>query len=210
MIKLNNGLEVHIDEFITWTAQRQVMLTRPLEVVNKSTAKATEKYQRPVVTPKGTFPSITIASNVFGVSRDTLSKYVYNTAITEFRFLHPKPTDAIKEFHKPTNSILNKPSVYVKTPLGVFKSIAEAAIKHKVPRHQIEYKIKAKSHPEFHKFESDENTFNHVKHATKKKTVTPLGVFNSKNEARNAHSTTYHMFNNLMKTMPEKYYFIEE
>lgn len=208
-IKLNNGSEVPIDEFITWSAHRQAMLTRPLEEVKEATAKASAKYQRQVVTPKGIFPSITIASNVFGVSRDTISKYIYNTAIPEFKFLNPKPEDTLKEFHKPTNSILNKPSVYVKTPLGVFKSIADAAKAHNVPRHQIEQKIRSPRQPDFHKFESEENTFKHVKHATKKKTVTPLGVFDTKNEARKAHGTTYHMFNNLMKTMPDKYYFLD-
>jgi hypothetical protein len=209
-IKLNNGSEVPIDEFITWSSRRQIMLTRPLEEVNKATAKASAKYQRQVVTPKGVFPSITIASNIFGVSRDTLSKYIYNTAIPEFRFLISKPEDKLKEFHKPMNSILNKTSVYVKTPLGIFKSISDAAKEHNVPRHQIEQKIRSKNHPNFHKFESEENTFSHVKHATKKKTVTPLGIFDSKNEARKAHGSTYHMFNNLFKNLPDQYYFIEE
>lgn len=164
---------------------------------------------RAVITPKGRFETLSDASNVYKIGVDVLRRYVFNTAYPEFRYETEQPRDKEKYFHKIIPNSFHKPTVFIKTPLGLFKSIGEAAIAHNMPRHQMERKSLSDKYPEFQRVEQAHGEYDHVKTKKKKTTVTPLGTFNSKIEAIRAHKISRDEFTKLMKSFPKKYYFLE-
>ena len=163
---------------------------------------------RAVITPKGRFETLSDASNVYKIGVDVLRRYVFNTAYPEFRYETEQPRDKEKYFHKIIPNSFHKPTVFVKTPLGLFKSIGEAATAHNMPRHQMERKSLSDKYPEFQRVEQAHGEYDHVKTKKKKTTVTPLGTFNSKIEAIKAHKISRDEFTKLMKSFPKKYYFV--
>jgi len=69
--------------------------------------------------------------------------------------------------------------------------------------------VGSKSHTDFCKIEPSETAKPLINTRTKKKTVTPLGTFNSKIEAIKAHKISRDEFSKLMKKYPNKYHFLE-
>jgi len=164
---------------------------------------------RAVITPKGRFNSLNEASKAYHLGVDVLRRYVFNTAYPEFKYENEQPRDKEKHFHKVIPNGFNTSTIFVKTPLGLFKSIGEAAIAHNMPRHQMERKSLSDKYPEFQRVRQEYNDYAHVRTNKRKKTVTPLGTFDSKNEAIKAHGISKNDFNKLMKSSPNKYYFLD-
>lgn len=164
---------------------------------------------RSVITPKGRFESLSIASEAYGVGVDVLRRYVFNTAYPEFRYEKEEPRDKEKYFHKVMPKAFQKQTVFVRTPKGDFDSIQLAANAYGIEWHQMNRMVASKKHPDFYKFEPDEKAKPLINTRAKKKTVTPLGTFNSKIEAIKAHKISRDEFSTLMEKFPKKYYFLQ-
>lgn len=167
------------------------------------------KTTRAVITPKGRFESLSIASGAYGMGVDVLRRYVFNTAYPEFKYEKEETRDKEKYFHKVIPKAFQKQTVFVRTPKGDFDSIKLAADAYDIEWHQMNRMVASKSHPDFHKFEPNEKAKPLINTKAKKKTVTPLGKFNSKIEAIKAHEISRDEFSKLMKNFPKKYYFLE-
>ncbi len=174
---------------------------------SKNKKEIAKAKTRAVITPKGRFETLSDASKVYKIGVDVLRRYIFNTAYPEFRYEIEQSRDKEKYFHKVIPNTFNKPTVFVKTPLGLFKSIGDAAIAHNMPRHQMERKSLSDKYPEFQRVEQTHGEYDHVKTKKKKITVTPLGTFNSKIEAIKAHKISRDEFTKLMKSFPKTYYF---
>jgi hypothetical protein len=122
-VKLNNGKEVTLDEFITWHPQKQHQWTIPIEEKRATIEKTAAKKRRVVITPKGQFASLREATKALNMSKDALVKLIHNTAYPEYNYLDPKYIDKNKLFHK-VYKVGPKKTV---TPIGIFRSKIEAA-----------------------------------------------------------------------------------
>ncbi len=213
-IKLNNGLEVLVDEFITWSAYKQAQLTMPIEkrkALNKRLKEITDT-SRVVVTPLGTFESVSLASEAHDIAVDVMRKYLLNDAYPEFKYLIPLPEDESLRTNKVLyNGILRK---YIKTPLGIFKNANDAAKAHNFSPDQIKWRIHSDKYPEFHRTDESVGTEYANGKATivkksNKKTVTPLGTFDTKVQAMKAHNMTRNEFNKMLSYNPKEFYFLK-
>ena len=167
------------------------------------------KLARAVITPKGRFESLSVASESYGIGVDVLRRYVFNTAYPDFTYEKAEPRDKEKYFYKVIPKAFQKQTVFVRTPIDDFDSIQLAANAYGIEWHQMNKMVGSKSHPDFYKIEPSETVKPLINTRTKKKTVTPLGTFNSKIEAINAHKISRDEFSKLMKNKPEKYYFLD-
>ncbi len=208
MIKLNNGLEVHIDEFITWSPQKQRLLTTPLEIARAHSAKTAKKNQRAVTTPLGEFESVSLAGKAHGISDDALRRRIFNLACPEYNYVNPEPQDKEKMFFKELTRGFGKTSVKVKTPLGIFNSIKLAAEAHNISIGALSHKF-YKNKNEYFRQEGIKPDAP-IPSKRKKKTATPMGIFNSKIEAMKAHGISKLDFNRLLMLKPNEYYFVDD
>jgi hypothetical protein len=165
---------------------------------------------RAVITPKGRFESLSIASEAYCISVNVLRRYIFNTAYPEFKYEKEEPRDKEKYFHKVVPKAFKKQTVFVRTPKGDFDSIKLAADAYGVEWHQMNRMVNSKSHPNIFKIEPNESAKPWINTRTKKKTVTPLGQFNSKIEAIKAHKISGDEFSKLMRENPENYYFLDD
>jgi hypothetical protein len=172
--------------------------------------KKVQTQIRAVITPKGRFESLSVASEAYGLGVDVLRRYVFNKAYPEFKYEKEEPRDIEKYFYKVLPKAFQKQTVFVRTPKGDFDTIQLAANAYGIEWHQMNRKIGSKSHPDFYKLESDELKKPLINTKKKKKTVTPLGTFNSKIEAIKFHKISRDMFSKLMRNKPNEYYFLEE
>ena len=215
MIKLNNGLEVHVDEFISWSQRKQHELTVPIDIRKKRNTRLREisDKSRPVVTPQGIFDSVSSAALASDIAVDVLRKYLLNDAYPDFKYLIPLPGDeALKTNKILYNGVLRK---QIKTPLGIFKSATEAAKAHNYSSDQIKWRIHSDKYPDFYRTDEKVGTEYANGKATivkksNKRTVTPLGEFDTKVQAMKAHKLTRNEFNKLLKYQPSEYYFLVE
>lgn len=215
MIKLNNGLEVHIDEFITWSPRKQSELTVSTEVRKKRNKllKEASDFSRPVVTPQGTFDTVTSAAKASNIAVDVLRKYLLNDAYPAYRYLIPSAEDDALRTNKILyNGVLRKS---IKTPLGIFKNANQAAKAHNLSADQIKLRIHSEKYPEFHRTDESVGTEFANGKATivkksNKKTVTPLGIFPTKVQAMIANNLSRTEFNKMLVYKPKEYYFLDD
>ena len=166
------------------------------------------KSARPVITPKGEFPSLREAAKAFNIGDDVLRRYVFNTAYPEFRYVTPEPQDKAKEFHKIIRKAFKYQTVFVRTPRGDFESITAAAKAYGLEWNAMNRRISSPKYPEFCKIESDDIKKPLINSKVMKRTVTPLGIFNSKIEAIRAHNIPRNEFQKLLLNYPKEYYFL--
>jgi hypothetical protein len=215
LIKLNNGLEVHIDEFIKWSEHKQRLLLMPVEQkqkLNQAWAGISDT-SRPVVTPKGMFATVDSAAKALNIGVDGLRKYLLNDAYPEYRYVVSLPEDdALRTNRVLYNGVLRKS---IKTPLGIFKTVNEAAKAHNFSGDQIKLRLHSDKHPDFYR--TDEvvgSEFGNGKATivkkTNKKTVTPLGVFDTKVQAMKAHNLSRTAFTKMLAYNPKQFYFLED
>lgn len=215
LIKLNNGLEVHIDEFIKWSEHKQRQLLMPVEQrqrLNQILAEASDT-SRPVITPKGMFASVDSAAKALDIGTDGFRKYLLNDAYPEYRYVLSLPEDEPLRTNRVLyNGVLRKS---IKTPLGIFKTVNEAAKAHNFSGDQIKLRLHSDKHPDFYR--TDEvvgSEFGNGKETivkkTNKKTVTPLGVFDTKVQAMKAHNLSRTAFSKMLTYNPKEFYFLED
>lgn len=104
----------------------------------------------------------------------------------------------------------------VNTPLGRFKSVAEAAKKHNINTVQLRQLIRNTAFPEYSYVVPKPRDAQHEFYELEKPVikpidtiVTPLGKFPTKRAAERAHGITKTRFNTLLKKDSENYYFID-
>lgn len=168
------------------------------------------KRTRAVITPKGRFESLSIASEAYGIGVDVLRRYVFNTAYPEFRYEKEEPRDKEKYFYKVIPKAFQKQTVFVRTPKGDFDSIQLAADAYGIEWHQMNRRISSAKFSDFYKIAPNTNAKPHIKTSVKKITITPLGTFNSKVEALKAHNIPSSQFSKLMKNNPNEFYFLNK
>lgn len=208
MVKLNTGQVVHIDEFIKWSPQKQRLLTTPLEIAREHSSKTAKKNQRAVITPLGEFDSVSLAGKAHGIGDDALRKRIFNHACPEYKYVNPEPQDEDKMFFKELTRGFDRTSVKVKTPLGIFNSIKLAAEAHKITIAALSHKF-YKDNDEFFRLEGIKPDAP-IPSKRKKKTVTPMGIFNSKIEAMKSHGLSKLDFNRLLMLKPDEYYYLDD
>ena len=148
-IKLNDGTEVPIDEFITWEARKQSFLLKNYKEI------LAEKYKngvyRKVITPKGEFINASKAADAEGVSISMLTKRLRHVLYPEYHYVDESPEDLI--YTKPIRKSKSDPEKYnserekllgkkTKTPLGVFDTLGKAAKAHKVTMPTIKRRMR--------------------------------------------------------------------
>ena len=134
MLSLNNGTSVSLEEFNSWSPQRQWRRTIPIEQFNAIYKDKQAPISKAVNTPKGQFPSIRDAAKAFNISAPTLRGYLHNEAYPEFNFVDPK--NLIKKAIK--NKVLNAGKKNTFTPKGIFPSKIEAAKAYGLTKGQFE------------------------------------------------------------------------
>lgn len=103
----------------------------------------------------------------------------------------------------------------INTPYGQFPTLKEAVEKTNISSRTLLSLLKNKASPEYSYVnpkprDLDKEFYSPLKDRNSKKTVTPLGVFNSILIAANAHGLTRNQFNKLLKTESENYYLEED
>jgi hypothetical protein len=122
-VKLNDGTEVALEEFIKWTPRRQAFKTLPLEELHASRIRRGMAHRRAVNTPLGRFETMGEAVKALGITKDALRKLLLNTAYPKYSFVNPTQKELSEQFHK-VYKVGPKKTV---TPIGIFKSKIAAA-----------------------------------------------------------------------------------
>jgi hypothetical protein len=152
LLKLNNGEQVSVDEFITWHPAKQWRLTVPIEEYKANIERTKAANSHAVITPLGKFSSMRAACKALGISSPTLRGYIHNSAYPDYRFADEK--NLIEK------SVLNKIYITGKkrtvTPLGIFSSKIEAAVAHGLTKGQFE-RVMKKNPKEFFYLASNTN-----------------------------------------------------
>lgn len=192
LITLADGSKVTLDEFVTWSAQKQGARLMPLEN-RKRVAYAVRTTHRPVVTPKGEFRSTRAAVIALGIHLDTLKRRIFDLDNPDYRYVTEKPEDINKYFHSNLTDAARK----IITPIGEFPNlklatkalgIAEATLKrlihdttNKSFRYAVERKADAKK-----KFDGKQKKLEQV-NSNARSVLTPKGQFSSLRIAAKAH-----------------------
>jgi hypothetical protein len=209
-VKLNNGKEVLLEDFVKWHHTKQHKLTIPLEEKKKIYEKSHAKLRRAVNTPMGQFASFTEATKALGLTDSGLRNYIRNTALPQYSYVNTTPEDISKQFHKE----LSAGSKKTVTPIGIFNSRIAASKALGIEDHQLKKLIKEYPNEYYY---SDEQTNIGKRNVLKKekpklkfkflrKIVTPKGEFTTKNEATIALKITSEEFEILLQSKPNKYF----
>jgi len=208
MVKLNNGKEVLLEEFVKWHHAKQNRYTIPIEEKKKIYAKMSAKQQRAVNTPIGQFTSFGAATRALKITDVVLRKYIRNTALPLFSYVNPTPEDIAKQFHK----VLTAGAKKTVTPIGTFESRIEASVALGIEDHQLKKLIKEYPNEYFY----SEDNINLGKRNTRKidkrkyrylsTVVTPKGEFATKIQASIALKKTSEDFDMLLQSKPAQYY----
>jgi hypothetical protein len=201
-IKVRYGKEVSVDEFISWNQQKQQNQLRTKEQIEVTNKKISEKNGRKVITPKGIFPTLSTAAKAVGMNRDRLSKLIYNTAVTEYRYMDRRSIDDSLEFYKPL-----KITKITHTPIGQFRSNREAIKALKIKSHEFTTLLRTNSKEYFVRMSDGSVPSSAIsKYASAKRVQTPLGTFLSKADAAKAHNIPIHQLTAKMLKFPNDFF----
>ena len=154
MVKLSNGTEVDIDEFITWSSNKQAQNLIPQEQRLDIFARAGQKKNRAVMTPIGEFPSCKSAMEALGICANTLRRFINNDSYPSFYYINEKPDDQLRVKF---NSKFTRGKKITVTPLGTFNSKNEAMKAHGVDREQFAILLKNSSSEYYFLLDNIEN-----------------------------------------------------
>lgn len=203
-IKVRNGKEVSVDEFISWNQQKQQNQLRTKEQIEATNKKISEINGRKVITAKGIFPTLSSAAKALGINRDRLSKLIYNTAIKEYRYVNRRSSDDALEFYEPL-----KITKITYTPIGQFSSNREAIKALKIKSHEFTELLRTE--PKKYLVRMSDGSIPSApiaKYASAKKVQTPLGTFLSKVDAAKAHNIPIQQLTAKMLKQPNDFFFI--
>ena len=223
MIKLNNGAEVTLDEFITWGAHKQgALLKNPLDFEKIQKAKyAKGTVYRSVITPKGEFKTASEAADAEGVSVSVLTKRLQHLLHPEYHYVDEKPEDI--KYTKPIRKRMQSPAAYnaaraellgkcTRTPLGEFETLGKAAKAHEVSMPTI--KRRMRDFPSEYYFVTEgkveaKPVVKNRRRAWGKQIQTPNGQFSSVSEAAVSHGVSTVTISNRRKKFPNQYFLIK-
>ena len=114
MVKLNNGKEISLEEFVSWKANKQTLLTKPIEKRQSDIEKKIQSTKRAINTPIGQFPCFEDAKKALNMGTYTLRSRLKNLAYPEYSYANPKPKDFEKEFYH----VKKKGKKFTVTPIG--------------------------------------------------------------------------------------------
>jgi hypothetical protein len=148
-IKLNDGTEVPIDEFITWDARKQSFLLKNYREI--LAGKYKNGVYRKVITPKGEFINTSKAADAEGVSVSVLTRKLRHVLYPDYHYVDETPEDLI--YTKPIRKRMSNPEKYnserekllgkkTKTPLGIFDTLGKAAKAHGVTMPTIKRRMR--------------------------------------------------------------------
>lgn len=209
-VKLNNGKEVLLEDFVKWHHTKQHKLTIPLEEKKAIYEKSHTKLRRAINTPLGQFPSFKEATKALGLTDSGLRNYIRNTALPLYSYVNPTTEDIAKQFHKE----LAAGSKKTVTPIGIFNSRIAASKALGIEDHQLKKLIR--EYPNEYYYADEQTNIGKRKVIKKekpklkfkflKKIVTPKGDFATKKEASIALKKTSEEFEILLQSKPQKYY----
>ncbi len=215
MVKLNDGTKIPLEEFITWSVNKQSMRTMPIEQKRQIAEKISLKNRKGVITPKGVFDSMSEAVKALGISNPTLKSLCLNTAYPNYQLINPSARDLAKQFYK-KHKAGNKKTV---TPIGSFDSMKSAAKALGISVDSLRALIKNDNKNYYY---SEENLFAGRRkvhdpsdfHPTlgyrlPKKVMTPVGIYSTRPKAARAFGLLTDEMKLLMKLNPQDFYFIK-
>lgn len=133
-LKLNNGTEVSVDEFISWNSRKQTIFTKPIEERQKDIERKVQSTRRAINTPMGQFPCFEEAKKALNMGTHALRSRLKNSAYPEYSFVVPKPSDTEKEFHQ----VKKRGKKFTVTPMGMFNSKVEAYVAYGIKKGEFE------------------------------------------------------------------------
>jgi hypothetical protein len=125
-VKLNNGKEVLLEDFVKWHPTKQHKWTVPIEEKKATLAKMGLTKRKGVNTPLGQFKTFREAVEALGITKDSLRDLCLNTAYPLYSYVNPTKSDISKQFHRVYKGGPKK----TVTPIGTFatKGIAAKAL----------------------------------------------------------------------------------
>lgn len=214
MVKLGNGKEMLLEEFVKLSAITQTKLTLSPEKQKEIYKKISDKHSRAVLTPKGEFPSVKAAYQSLKMNQSAFSRLLKNSAYPEYRYVDEKYNGMFKRFHK-VYTVGKKETI---TPQGTFNSRADAsraleitykALKKLMITNPKEYYFSKDSINKSHEINYGSMRVRNVDNKKPNKVVTPLGTFASKKQASLAYFLPLEQFQILLELNPKEFYFIE-
>lgn len=212
MVKLNNGKNVSLEEFVKWHPTKQHKWTVPIEEKKAIVAKMGLTKRKAVNTPIGQFATVNEAVKALGITKDKLRQLILNTAYPKYTYVNPSQSDISKQFHKVYN-VGPKKTV---TPIGTFPSKISAAKALGILKDQLG-KLMLTNPNEY--YYSEENINVGIKkvhdpalyHPTKgyrlpKIFMTPTGPYPSKLQACLSYGLSNSEMDVLMKDHPDDFY----
>lgn len=160
MVKLNNGKEVLLEEFVSWTAHKQSLLTKPIEKRRVDIEKKVQSTRRAINTPLGQFSCFEDAKKALNMGTYALRSRLKNLAYPEYSFVNPKPKDAEKEFHQ----VKKRGRKFTVTPIGVFNSKIEAYISYGLKKGEFETLLREQPEKYYYIDEAEAIKFKGLKH----------------------------------------------
>lgn len=149
-----------------------------------------------ITTPAGVFESSTDAAKHYGIGPQAMRA---RTKLEPHLYYYTETGPG----KKPKAKAKNAPEKYirqVKTPLGTFDNISDAAKKHNCHTDTIKYRIK--TNPAEYSWLADK--------PTPKEVSTPDGVFNNIEEAARNYGKTTKTIRTWMTQKPKEYYFVKD
>ena len=215
MVKLNDGTSVSLEEFVTWTINKQNMRTMPIEQKEAIAEKIRLKRSKGVKTPLGEFATMSEAAEALNISYPTLKNLCLNTAYPQYEIINPTANDIAKQFYKEYKGGSKKTI----TPIGTFDTMATAA---KALGISVDALGKLIKNDNKNYYFSEDNLFVGRKkvhdpsdfHPTlgyrlPKKIMTPVGIFSTRPKAARAFGLFTEEMKLLMKLNPKDFYFIK-
>ncbi len=212
MVKLNNGKEVLLEEFVTWHPTKQHKWTVPIEEKKATLAKMGLTKRKAVNTPIGQFSKFNEAVKALGMTKDGLRALCLNTAYPLYSYVNPTVKDIAKQYYR----IYKGGPKKTVTPIGTFANKGLAAKALGISYEDLDRLIKLQ--PKKYYFSEDNVNIGIRKahdpalyHPTKgyrlpKEYMTPTGPYPSKLQACKDYGLSANEFDYLMKKHPKDFY----
>lgn len=222
MVKLNDGTSVPLEEFNSWTSKKQEFKTRPLEEIRAIVDKIRKKTSRAVNTPIGTFDSINEAILQTQLPYSRLRRFLLSTEHPEYSYVNTYAENVKRPPKVPTRAELDATRIRrgmahrraVNTPKGQFETVREAIKVLGITKDALRNLCLNTAYPLYSFVNPTKKDlaqqYHRVYKGGPKKTVTPIGTFDTKGLAAKALGVTYDEMSYLIKTQPKKYYYSED
>lgn len=160
MVKLNNGKQVSLEEFVTWTSRKQTIYTQPIEERKAHIERKVQSTKRAINTPLGQFSCFEEARKALNMGTYSLRTRLKNLAYPEYSYVNPKPKDSEKEFYH----VKKKGKKFTVTPIGMFNSKIEAYISYGLKKGDFETLLREQPSKYYYLDEEEAIKFKGLKH----------------------------------------------